>query len=81
MLVFAAMLALDLRDPERVRDVRGSADRRARARTGSPPRLPAEALAGYVDVLDGRTAAGIARIRRALDETRGADHAPGDRAS
>jgi adenylate cyclase len=46
-----------------------------------PARLHAEALAGYSDVVDGRPTAGIARIQRALAETRGADHAPGHRAS
>jgi adenylate cyclase len=46
-----------------------------------PARLHAEALAGYSDVVDGRPTAGIARIQRALAETRGVDHAPGHRAS
>jgi hypothetical protein len=46
-----------------------------------PARVHAEALAGYSDVIDGRTTAGIARIQQALAEMHGADPAPGHRAS
>jgi hypothetical protein len=81
VLVFASMLALDLRDPERVGEYAAALIAELGDRAGLPARLHAEALAGYSDVVDGRTAAGIARIQRALDETRGADHAPGHRAS
>jgi DNA-binding SARP family transcriptional activator len=81
VLVFASMLALDLRDPERVGEYAAALIAELGDRAGLPARLHAEALAGYSDVLDGRPTAGIARIQRALAETRGADHAPGHRAS
>jgi tetratricopeptide (TPR) repeat protein len=81
VLVFASMLALDLRDPERVREYWATLIAGLGDRAGLPARLHAEALAGYSDVVDGRATAGIARIQRALAETRGVDHAPGHRAS
>jgi DNA-binding SARP family transcriptional activator len=81
VLVFASMLALDLRDPERVREYAAALIAELGDRAGLPARLHAEALAGYSDVVDGRPTAGIARIQRALAETRGVDHAPGHRAS
>ncbi len=75
---FAALLALDLGD---VADVRRYADALAAACHGvKPAELMAEALAGYVDVLDGRPESGVARARRALDEQSAIDHAPGSRA-
>jgi hypothetical protein len=37
-------------------------------------------LAGYLEVVDGRTERGLARMRRMLDETRDTQHAPGYRA-
>jgi adenylate cyclase len=37
----------------------------------------ADALAGYVEVLDGHPGAGIARIRRALEDPAEGEHAPG----
>ena len=42
---------------------------------------PTEALAGHVDVMDGHRDLGLARIRRALDDSGRAEHAPGMRAS
>jgi DNA-binding SARP family transcriptional activator len=74
-LVFAAMLALDLRDPVSVRSY--TAALAARPTDQEPSiRVPAGVLAGYVDVLDGR-AAGLARIWRALDDPAEGEHAPG----
>ena len=81
VLVFASMLALDLRDPERVHEYAATLIAGLGERAGLPARIHAEALAGYSDVVDGRTAAGIARIQQVLAETHGADHAPGHRAS
>jgi hypothetical protein len=70
------MLALELRDPASVRAY--GAELAARpgdlARGG---RVVADALAGYVQVLDGQTAAGIDRIRRAPGGADEDDHAPG----
>ena len=42
-----------------------------------PNQVAAEHFGGYVDVLDGRQEAGLARIRRAIDESRQGDQAPG----
>jgi tetratricopeptide (TPR) repeat protein len=78
-LVFAALLALDLRDPASVRA--WTAALAAWPADQEPPtRVPTDALAGYVEVLDGR-AAGLARIRRALDDPAEGEHAPGMHAS
>ena len=46
-----------------------------------PTRVAAEAFAGYIDVIDGRAATGIARLERALAEGEVANHAPGHYAS
>jgi DNA-binding SARP family transcriptional activator len=75
-LLFGAMLALELRDPGTVR----AATAELAARPGDlarPTRVVADALAGYVEVLDGREAAGIDRIRRALEGPAEGEHAPG----
>jgi DNA-binding SARP family transcriptional activator len=74
-LVFATLLALDLRDPASVRAHAAA----LAARPGdheAATRASAGALAGYVEVLEGRAAAGIARIRRAAAEDP-EEHAPG----
>jgi tetratricopeptide (TPR) repeat protein len=78
-VTFAALLALDLGDADGVRRygaelARGSADLKAAAVTG-------ECLAGYLDVLDGASARGLARIWRALEDLSEPGHAPGHRAS
>jgi hypothetical protein len=79
-LVFAAMLAVDLRDPASVRA--HTAALFAQPEDHEPPtRVPAAALRGFVEVLDGRAAAGIDRIRRALDDPAEGEHAPGMHAS
>lgn len=76
-LVFAALLALELEEADRCREhVAGLAAGGAEHRT-RPVQVAAEALAGYADVLDGRAHAGVARIRRAVDQRQDADHAPG----
>jgi hypothetical protein len=75
-LLFGAMLALELRDPGTVR----AATAELAARPGDlarPTRVVADALAGYVEVLDGREGAGIDRIRRALEGPAEGEHAPG----
>jgi len=80
-LVFAAILSLDMRDDESIRGYAATLRTGPGNRTGLPNQFAAAAIAGYLDVVDGRTAVGIARIQRALDETRGAEHAPGMQAS
>jgi DNA-binding SARP family transcriptional activator len=75
-LMFSAMLALELRDPASVRAY--TAELAARpGDLGRPTGVVADALAGYVEVLDGRPGAGIARIRRALEDPAEGEHAPG----
>jgi tetratricopeptide (TPR) repeat protein len=79
-LVFAALLAVDLGDPASVRA--HTAALTARPEDHEPPtRVPADALRGFVRVLDGRSAAGIEQIRRALDDPAEGEHAPGMHAS
>jgi len=75
-LLFGAMLALELRDPATVR----AATAELAARPGDlarPTQVVADALAGYTEVLDGREAAGVDRIRRALEGPAEDEHAPG----
>jgi len=75
-LVFAAMLALEFHDLERFRAFAARA-----AEVGSEQaahhQISIEGFSGYLDVLDGRAPAGIARIQRALDEARGILPLPG----
>ena len=68
--VFAAVIALDRRDEPSLR-----AHVAALATGEGPAARPAEAFAGFVDVLDGRVADGLERARRAVDA--GESAAPG----
>jgi hypothetical protein len=79
-LVFAAMLAVDMREPERVRAYTTSLNDEGLEHQWRPTQVNGTALNGYVSVLDGQTEAGIARIQHALNELGRADHAPGMRA-
>jgi DNA-binding SARP family transcriptional activator len=79
-LVFAAMLAVDMREPERVRAYTASLNYDGLEHQWRPTQVNGIALNGYVCVLDGQTEAGIARIQHALTELGRADHAPGMRA-
>jgi DNA-binding SARP family transcriptional activator len=79
-LSFAAVLALEMRDLDGVRQylgawLAGRGDDEAR-----PTRATMETFGGFFEVLDGREEAGIARIQRSLDEARTGDYAPGLRA-
>jgi DNA-binding SARP family transcriptional activator len=79
-LVFAGMLALDLREPDLVRE--HTAALLAELEDQSKPSgVAAASLAAYVDVLDGHGESGIARIMAILDDLAGGQHAPGQRAS
>jgi DNA-binding SARP family transcriptional activator len=80
-LVFAAMLAIDMRDQEHVRAYATMLTTR-REQAARPTQIITDAVAGYVAVLDGRSEE-IARIEHVLEETRGiqSEHAPGSRAA
>lgn len=75
--VFAALLAVDLDDPERFG---GFIDRLPDVTGQQALSVAAEALRGYGDVLAGQPAAGIRRIRSAV-ELSSVDHAPGQQAT
>jgi tetratricopeptide (TPR) repeat protein len=75
-LVFGAMLALELRDLPAVRACTAELATRP-GDLALPMRVVADALAGYVEVLDGRGTVGVARIRHALEDPAEAEHAPG----
>ncbi|OHV31761.1 hypothetical protein BCD49_05575 [Pseudofrankia sp. EUN1h] len=75
-LLFAAILDLDLADlPALRRRVAQLAAMRQRVEA-SPIRVVAEAMTGYLDLLDGATEPGLARIDAALADP-GRDTAPG----
>jgi hypothetical protein len=72
--VFAAVLALDMGDPD---DIREWADELGRGGDRSWVfDLNASVVNGYVEILDGRPA-GLRRMRAAIDALRGAAPAPG----
>jgi tetratricopeptide (TPR) repeat protein len=79
-LVFAAMLALELGELERLRDYAVLLGARRRE-LWRPTQVSSEALNGFVEVLDGRREAGMARLWKALDDPAEAEHAPGLHAS
>ena len=79
-LVFAAMLALELGEAERIRDYVAMLGAR-RSELWRPTQVSSDALGGYVDVLDGRREQGMARLWKALDDPAEAEHAPGLHAS
>ena len=72
--IFAAVLAADLSDPALM--VRAVATFRRRPRTGLLF-FKTEALLGYVDVIEGRAAAGIQRIEEAIRRCGPRNPAPG----
>lgn len=78
-LVFATILAIDMRDRDGVRSYAAmlAAGQSLEARQ---IHVFAEGVAGYVDLLTGRPE-GIARIQHALNQTGGIEDAPGIRAT
>jgi DNA-binding SARP family transcriptional activator len=80
-LVFAAHLALDMRDWDDVRHFAARLTAELGDRSWRPTLVSGATVSAFVDVLDGRTAEGIARIQQILAETRGAEHAPGMQAA
>jgi hypothetical protein len=79
-LVFAALLALELGETQRLREYAAALAERS-ARLWRPTQVSAEAIGGYLEVLDGHRQAGIARLWRALNDPAEAEHAPGLHAS
>ena len=73
--IWAAVLALDQRDEGRLRSFVQALEAGEPGRGPAQQRLAAEAFAGLVDVLDGRTNEGVERVRRALDDARSAEPA------
>jgi tetratricopeptide (TPR) repeat protein len=80
-LVFAALLALEQGEPEHLREYTAALGGVRRAELWRPTQVSADALAGYVDVLDGRRELGMNRLWKALDDPAEAEHAPGLHAS
>ena len=76
---FAALLALELRDHDAVRASLEALLARPRELEVKPIQTGAQALAGYVEVLDGRWEAGLARMRAVLADLGDAEPAPGHR--
>jgi DNA-binding SARP family transcriptional activator/tetratricopeptide (TPR) repeat protein len=66
--VWAAILALDRGDAGQLRRRVQQLDARAAADAPAQVLLPAELFAGHLDVLEGRTAEGLARVRAAREE-------------
>jgi hypothetical protein len=80
-LVFAALLALDAGDADGVRRYAAALRTWSGAQTWRANAIATEAFAGYVDVLDGRYASGLARIGRTVDESAATNPAPGSHAA
>jgi DNA-binding SARP family transcriptional activator len=79
--VFAGILALEMRDMDHLRECVAGLGTWPAEQEPKQTQVMREALGGYLDVLDGRPAAGIARIRRAVDDVRSAQPAPGNLAT
>jgi tetratricopeptide (TPR) repeat protein len=67
-LVWAAVLALDRRDVDRLRAHARALARHAGDEPPAQVRVPLELYAGHLEVLEGRAAEGLARVRRAREE-------------
>ena len=76
---FAAMLALELRDHDGVRAMLEALLARPRELEVKPIQSGSQALAGYVEVVDGRWEAGLARMRDVIAALGDAEPAPGHR--
>jgi DNA-binding SARP family transcriptional activator/tetratricopeptide (TPR) repeat protein len=75
--VFAALLALEMRDHAGVRRYASALAAGLTSHSAVHIRASAEAFAGHVDVLDGRCDGGVARIQRVLNDPAMSEHAPG----
>jgi DNA-binding SARP family transcriptional activator len=76
-LMFATLLAIEARDDDRVRAFGADIQEASHQQESIQSRIGANAIAAYVDVLDGRADAGVARGLAAINELRGTSHAPG----
>jgi DNA-binding SARP family transcriptional activator len=77
-IAWAALLAIDQRDDDRLRHLLRLLDTRPGEQRGDLLARFIDALGGHVDVLDGRTATGLPRVRRAVEHARTAGaSAPG----
>lgn len=79
-LVFAGLLALEMRDPIHLRTYTREL---ATGRTENDAvhiRATTEVFAGYIEALDGRVESGIARIQRILSDRETSEQAPGQEA-
>jgi hypothetical protein len=79
-LTFATILSLEMRDAAGVRAYAAMLAAEHAKHGMRPTDVATEEFGGYLDVLDGRAQVGLARLQRALDDTRQRDHAPGMRA-
>ncbi len=79
-LSFAALLALEMGDVERVRQYVAADDSGRGQDEAKQSQLGRQAFAGYLEVIDGRAEEGVRRIQRALEDPQGTDHAPGQTA-
>ncbi|MEV4681620.1 ATP-binding protein [Streptomyces kurssanovii] len=76
--VWAAIVAMDRGDGERFRRHVRLLEEEPFEEAPGQVRLPEELFAGHLDVLEGRTATGLARVRRVREQVvRGAPPAPG----
>jgi hypothetical protein len=80
-LVFAALLALDEGDADGVRRYASALQGWSSAQIWRANAIATEAFAGYLDVVDGRHASGLARIRRTVEESGATNPAPGSHAA
>ncbi len=78
-LVFATMLALEMRDWTKLREYVIALAEPLAAPATKPASVATQAFSGFVDVLDGRAQHGVSRIRAALAEAEQGYHAPGNR--
>jgi DNA-binding SARP family transcriptional activator len=76
-LVFAALLAIELGDTDGLRDYASALRAREPEQHARAAVVAVASYEGHLAVLGGDHAAGLARIRRALDDARAAAHAPG----
>lgn len=76
-LLFAALLALEACEQERLRALMAKFEGQGGSADSWHNQTYSGILGGYVDALDGNAAAGIARIRRAIDEAPRVAPAPG----
>ncbi|HEX7795658.1 MAG TPA: AAA family ATPase [Vicinamibacterales bacterium] len=76
-LMFATLLAIEARDDGRVRAFAADIQHASHQQESIQSRIGANAIAAYVDVLDGRSDEGVARVLTAINELRGTAHAPG----